>query len=100
MDPISKSLLRDANEAIERSEVGMQAGGPKCRTDAYQLRSYVERYEALRRERETELERLVQLARDCGYATGHADSAEMLLREVLEQCEATRHALDYSTDHD
>jgi len=36
------------------------------------------------------LETCVQLVRDCGLATGHADSYTELLREVLEQHEVAR----------
>lgn len=44
--------------------------------------------------RAEELERLVELVSICGYSTGHADTAEMLVRELLEQFEGVRRERD------
>ncbi len=44
--------------------------------------------------RAEELERLVELVGVCGYSTGHADTAEMLVRELLEQFEGVRRERD------
>jgi len=54
------------------------------------LPAYPEIAEVIHRIRQSDLERLVQQVRDAGLSTGHADTAEELMAEVLDQVEGLR----------